>query len=760
MASASGAAETQAAVPGPFAFDRPGGSLARLDLLRLSRVLYRRWPAVAKTAAATLALAIVYLVLAPARYTAEFMILVDPREVEVLKADPAAADRLVDSGLIDSQVEILKSDGVLLQVARNLDLAGDPEFTGPHGVAGWAIFNVKAMLASWLPQGAEPPETQLEKELATVAILGRDMKVKRVGLTHVIQVDYRGYDAGKAAKIAAAIADAYRLGELDARYKAAETAGSWLRQRIREVAEQASEADSAVQNYKAEHDIVDTSRGLITEQRLADVNSQLAAASAATSEAKARLDRILEIEDSPLENAAVADALHSDVVNRLRAQYLDLEAREADYAARFGGDHAAVATIHGQKVQVQGAARDELHRIAQSTRSDYAIALAREQSLKSSLQALIDAAARSNQAQGELRNLESAAQSYRDLYETMLRKAEEASREQSFPIASDRLITPPSAPREPSWPKPLIVIGGGAALGLFLGAGLALAGEALGNTFRTPDDVRDYAGLECLGILPLVRLSRATRRTAARADPQFETSAPSPSHAPLAAPVARFSRTVRDVKVSIDLTRPLESGAVIGIVSAIPGEGKTMFGSYLALLCARTGAKTVLLDADMHRGALSKAFAPDAAAGLLDVLEGRARLDEVVREDPATRLDFIPRAAPTRPPDLTVGLPPAAMAGVLTQLRARYDYVVIDLPPLLPVADVKGIAALADGFVLIVEWGRTSRDAVRDSLAAAGEVHRRIVGVVLNKAEPRALHRMETCEGFDRSAFHASERSR
>ncbi len=93
-------------------------------------------------------------------------------------------------------------------------------------------------------------------------------------------------------------------------------------------------------------------------------------------------------------------------------------------------------------------------------------------------------------------------------------------------------------------------------------------------------------------------------------------------------------------------------------------------------------------------------------------------------------------------------------------MRARYDYVVIDLPPLLPVADVKGIAALADGFVLIVEWGRTSRDAVRDSLAAAGEVHRRIVGVVLNKAEPRALHRMETCEGFDRSAFHASERSR
>jgi succinoglycan biosynthesis transport protein ExoP len=729
-ASALEASEAEA-WPGP---DVP----APLDFHELVEILYRRWPTIAKTAAAVAAAALIYLALAPSRYTAEFLILVDPQRARAPSGDTAStADRAMDPGLVDSQVEILKSDGVLLRVARKLDLIDDPDLMLPHGLVGWTLSDLGTAARSWLP-GRGRPETRDDRERAIVERLGEEIRVKRMGLTYVIQVQYRGYDPDKAATIANAIADAYVVGEWEARYDAARRAGDWLRDRIREMGEQASGADLAVQKYKSEHDIVDTSRGLIMEQRLADVNSQLVNASAATAEAKARLDRILEVAESPIGNAAVADALHSDVISRLRAEYLDLDSKEADYALRFGKDHASVRNIHGQKVQIQVAAREELARVAESTRSDYAIALAREQSLKTSLDALIAAASQNNGALGALRNLESVAQSYRDLYETMLRKAEETTRQQLFPVAGDRVITSATPPRQPSWPKPVIVIPAAALLGLALGCALALSRELLGDTFRSARDVTSHAGLPCLGILPAVELSRGRAAGASLA-----LARPALLGYAVAAPFSRFSGIVRNVKASVDLRRRDGEAAVIGIVSSLANEGKTTFGANLASLCARMGGGTILIDGDLDRRALSNQIAPGAEDGLIELLEGTATLEQAIQPDAATRLDFIPCVAKGRDPNATAILASAEMARLLVELRSRYDYIVVDLPAIVAAADVKASADMIDQFVVVVEWGRTSRDAVRDALILAAEVRRRAIGIVLNKAEPGALRRIE-----------------
>lgn len=720
------------------------------DILRLVQVCRRHWPLIAKSAAAASALAVAYLLLAPVRYSAEFSMMVDPQKTRVLQSDAAPTDdRAADPGLVDSQVEIFKSNSVLLPVVRKLKLVDDPDLTLPHGVVGWAIHGLEAIVRASLPFEPRRPETQRDRELRVADVMKREMSVKRVGLTYIIQVDYYGYAPEKVSAIANAIADAYVVGELEARYRAAQSSGDWLRHQIREVGERASAADMAVEKYKTKHNIVDTSRGLITEQRLADVNAELVDAAAATAEAKARLDRVVEVVDSPISDAAVAESMHSDVISRLRAQYLELDSKEAEYALRFGKDHASVRNIHGQKVQLQNAARMELHRIAESAQSDYSIAAAREKSLKSSLDALIATAAKGSEAQGELRNLEGVAQTHRDLYESMLRKDEETTREQSFPVAGDRVITAADPPSQPLWPKPLIVIGGGAIGGLLLGFGLALSKETLGNTFRVGEDVANHTGLECLGILPDVRFSSGLS-----GDPKTDARRSGATAAAIvryciAAPFSRFSETIRNVKVSIDLCRPDDRAAVIGIVSSVPLEGKTTFGCNFALLAAQMGPRVMLLDADLHRRALSRLIASAADRGLIELLEGTATIDEVVRRDKATGLDFIPCVMSSHEPNAHARLASAAMADLMAELRARYDYIVVDLPPIVPVVDVKASAGMIDFFVFVVAWGRTSRGMVRDALVVAEEVRERTVGVILNKAEPDALKRIEGYGDFD-----------
>jgi succinoglycan biosynthesis transport protein ExoP len=740
------------------------GFFAQLDLLELIRIGYRHWPVISFIAVLFSVLGAAYSIITPPRYTATFSILVDPQKTQVFQQEMSGGDHLLDPGLVDSQLEILKSESVLRAVVRKLKLTDSEDFTAPHGLLANTVANLKSAIFNSLPSlfvaglGGKAPAAE-DPEIAVAATLESNLRIKRVGLSYVIDVSYTDFDPREAALIANEIADAYTVGELEARYRAAQRTGTWLQDRIRDVGVQATEADAAVQKYKADHNIIDTSRGLITEQRLADVNSQLVAASAATAEAKARLDRIVEVARGDIGNAAVADTLHSDVITRLRAQYLDLSAKESDYSGRFGKDHASVQEIRNQMAALQRTAHDELHRIVEATKSDYSIAQAREASLKDNLAALISQQGRSNEALGKLRNLESTAQTYRNLYDTMLQKAEEASRQQNFPVAADRLISPATAPVSPSWPKLIIVLPASIFFGIVLGYSVALLMELLTNTFRTNNDVFDYIGFECLGIIPkLPRMPRGRALPGAARGGRLVLGAETPiSRYAVAAPFSRFSEIFRNVKVSIDLCRAKGEGAVTGIVSSVPHEGKTTFCSNFALLAAQMGDKTILIDGDLHRQSLTKVLTPNASLGILDVLNGSAKLASVIFKDEITGLHFLANPAGAKQANAVTLLTSSAMAELIAELRRTYDYVIFDLPPVIPVVDVKASASMFDHFVFVVQWGATSRDVVRDAMIGAEEVRQRTVGVVLNMADPNALKRIESYKGYGYGAYYTSE---
>jgi polysaccharide biosynthesis transport protein len=721
-----------------------GGAVLSFD--RVTDVLRRQWPLIAATVGAALALVIVYLILAKPMYTANARIMMDTRQTQVLDKDSGTNSALIDTGFVDSQVEVINSDDLILSIVRRLRLTEDPEFNGSNpGLFTTVIGKVMAVFES-----REPP-SQERIEHAVVESIQKGLRVERVLTTYVLSLSYRAHSPDKAVKVVNAIADAYIVGALEAKYQSTKRATEWLQQRSVELSEQATASDRAVQTFKAEHNIVGTSRGLMSEQQLSDLNTQLVQARAATAEAKARLDRIEAVSDQDLAQPTVTDALNNSVITRLRAQYLDLAAQYADWSRRYGKTHLAAVNLANKMEELRKNIADELHRIGDAYRSDYEIAKSRESSLDKNVKELVAQAGHTGQAEVKLRDLESAADTYRNLYNNFLEKLQSATQNQSFPISEARLISTATKPDRKSSPRTLLALVGGLVGGLCLGFGVAFARELLNDVLRTPAEVEDELGVKCLGVLPDIR---PTTKTRGLLSTSAKTDVAGLSRYVVDHPFSRFAETLRNIKVSIDVARLTKEIKVIGIVSSLPKEGKTTVAANFAQLIAMTGHRTILIDGDLHTRSLTRELAPNANSGLVEALNDPTAFGYHVQRSKETGLDFLPSIVATRMVNSADVIASRAMADLLTVLREQYEYIIIDLAPVMPVADSKAFSVLIDAMVYVIEWGATTRTALQESVSGSEILQKKLLGAVLNRANPKMLGRIEAYKGKHRNSYY------
>ena len=224
--------------------------------------------------------------------------------------------------------------------------------------------------------------SDIQRKRIAIKVFRSNLSIRRVGVTYVLEISYRSPDPAKAAQIANAVADAYINDQLNTRYQAARRASIWLQERIAELRNQSNTAARAVQDYKEKNNIVDTgNHGLLSDLQVQETNTQMLTAQAATAEAKARLDRIEEVLKSPAPGEAlgtVTDTLKNEVITGLRQRYLDDTERVAKFSAMMGPNHLAVVNLKNEMALLQASMVDELQRIAQTYKSDYEIAKARE----------------------------------------------------------------------------------------------------------------------------------------------------------------------------------------------------------------------------------------------------------------------------------------------------------------------------------------------------------------------------------------------
>jgi succinoglycan biosynthesis transport protein ExoP len=328
-------------------------------------------------------------------------------------------DTTLDSSQVESEVELLRSESIAIAVVKDLKLTDDPEFVGTGRGLFSTIFGGPNLFSSILSApnlfsttlGASNEDTRTR---IAVAALRGNLSVRRIGLTHVLEVSFRSPDREKAARIANAVADAYVTDQLNSKYESARRASVWLQERITELRNQSNDAAHAVERYKEKNNIVDTgARGLLSDLQVQELNSQMISATAATAEAKARLDRVDQVLKSPAPGEAVGtvtDTLHNEVITKLRTRYLEDREHAARWTEKFGPTHMAVINMQQEMKELQKSIVDELQRIAQTYKSDYEIAKAREDSLRTSLGKQVQEAGTSGQAQVNLKELQSASQ--------------------------------------------------------------------------------------------------------------------------------------------------------------------------------------------------------------------------------------------------------------------------------------------------------------------------------------------------------------
>jgi succinoglycan biosynthesis transport protein ExoP len=677
--------------------------------------------------------------------------MIDSRKVQPFQQQ-MIGDISPESWSVDSQVEVLQSENVALAVIKELHLTEDPEFVAPND----GLFStIKGLVLNPLvlnPFGSsegQPSEFALTR--AAIGRLQSHLYISRAGLTYVMNIGFRSHNPQRAAHVANAVAEAYINDQLDAKYQATRRAGDWMRDRIKELRDQSTNAERAVVDFKVKNNIVAAGGRLMNEQQLSELNTSLIQARAQTAEAKAKLDRIEEILRSGVEvpDATVTDSLRNEVITKLRSQYLDYSRKAAEYSAKYGSSHLAVANLRSQMREIRKVIFDELGRIAQTYHSDYEIAKARDESISKSLADIVAVSQTANQAQVSLRELESSAKSYRALHDNFLQRYMESVQQQSFPITEARLITTATPPMAPSNPRTMFVLMVAAAGGMIVGSGLGLLRDIADRVFRTSDQVASILHTDCIAVVPKVKGPVTLRPCQPMIDyagleHRIIKRDQSLFWAVIDAPISRFAESIRAIKIAADLNGAVNGSNVLAFTASLPNEGKSTAAMALAQSIADVGGRVIVLDADLRNPGLSRKLIPEAKVGLLEVLANQVRLEDALCVDPETRLVFLPAVVNERIPHSSEVLASAGTKILFERLRQSYRYIIIDLPPLAPVVDVRGMTHLVDSFVFVIEWGRTKIDVVERALRTAPGVYDNLLGVVLNKADLNLLGRYES----------------
>lgn len=732
----------------------PAGSGARpsIGVMDIFESLRRGWRFPLYGLLIGLALAAVAYVYIPTPYKSSARVLVDRSVTRYLQTTKIADQPTFDEGEIGSQVYVLSSDSVVVPVVRALGLAHDREFVGLPKMGGARLSDYLGDLKRFFLNsvGANPGEAENEEaalERAAAEAVVKRLTVTREDVANVINVAFESDDKFKAANIANAIADTYIVTSMDAKLQSTKVASHWLQERLVELKKQVGDADKALEEFRTANNIKAGAGGPNAELR-ANLNTQLTQAQIATAEAKSRLERIQKGSLDEVTSIGGTDALNnsarSGVINfamnnsdlvRLRSQYRDAAAKLAEVTQRVGTRHEIAVKLRRQADDLKAAIQAEERRIADAYVNEYQVAAAREAELSASAAKLFGG----SDATNELRELESTAETLRNLYNNTLQKFKETNTIESgsIPVQSARVISRAAPPLAKNSKKALAVMGGSLFLCLLLGVGAAVGREWIADVLRTPKAAEHVTGKKTV-VLPMVEAE----------------SGPIEEYV-LEAPYSRFTEALRGVKALIDANRLVHGAKVIGVVSSVPKEGKTTVGANLAsLMVAATGARTLLIDSDFHVRKLSAAMAPDAREGLLEALQNPSRLPWYVSKRQQSGVHVLPCVALSRIPNSAELLGAPEMGQLLAVARKSYDCIIIEIAPVMSVVDIKMIERFVDQFVFVVEWGATKRDTVLDALSDAEIIRDRIAGVVLNKADPVALKHAETFNGIRPGGYY------
>ena len=656
----------------------------------------------------------------------------DQTEYELLRSRSIASRVILAEGLLNVPVK-----------------PPTPTFTAV--ISGW--------LKKWLPfpigasatRPIAPRHTSVENTpgvpSAAVDAYLSHIKIAPIENTHMARVSVTTSNAFLSARLANAHARQFIRRGIELNSEASEDAGRFLSEKLAELKTQVEESELALNNYRRAKGIIP---GLISVngkedvvlERLNKINQDLQDAHLKTIGLGTEVALVKEGQAD-----ALPEVIESPLIQKLKGDLDVLQVENAGMAHQFKANYPPMQELQAKIQGTQDALAQEIRNSVSSVHEQYQAALERENTLSQELDKQKSFALGLNDAAVRYLILEREADTNRELYDSVLKRMKDMALLADVHASNISVVDDAEPPRYPSSPKTMKELLQAGIVGLALALGLALFLEHLDATLKFPDEAQRYLRVPSLAVIPefsFVGLPSYGSRGSSAKRALMNGSKHETDIVTTYGKYSILSESYRTLRTALLLSRAGNHPKITLITSALPHEGKTTVAVNTAVVLAHTGAKVLLIDADLRKPRCHKVLSLKNHYGLTEMLTGSAN-EEAITSTKIGNLFLL--SSGKLPPSPSELLGSVKMREILETMSQQYDYIVVDSPPVMVVADSTVLSVLADGVVLVAVGGETPKQQARAAIARLQQANAKIFGFVLNKVR---IHK------FDYPYYHYS----
>ncbi|RKI48290.1 polysaccharide biosynthesis tyrosine autokinase [Corallococcus sp. AB004] len=618
-----------------------------------------------------------------------------------------------------TQSEIITSRAVASRVVDRLGLAKDASFLG-------------------LPANQDPAERAKALEDADpVGLLRSRIQVVPGKDSRVMNIGVEDVDPARAALLSNEVAAAYMAENLALKLRTTEEARTWLEGRLDELGRQSKAGEMAVYDLKKDADMLSTSlesRLSIVSERINSYNLKLTEVRTRIAAQQARVDAIHRLRRDAGNDETWAEAVpgaKDGPIQDLKSRYGEQKAACAELTERYLPEHPKLLECNRKLDVVRADLLKSLSNVVRSAETQLAEAQGEEKNLNKLLDETKAEAFQVNKKAIEYGRLQRESDNNQRLYELVLKRLKDIELSGLLRTSNVRVLDPAQpaiVPVRPHTRRNLMV---GWVMGLLLGLGVALFLEMLENSVTSQADVEDVLGLAFLGVVPRMEATKAP------GDRDLYVHR---------APRSAVAECCRAVRTNLLFMSPDHPCKTLVVTSSGPQEGKSTTCINLGVAMAQSGNRVLLLDTDMRRPRLHRAFGVPNDLGISSLVVGEGSLDKAVKSTEVPNLFVLPCGPlPPNPAEL---LHTRAFKELLRTAGEKFDRIILDSPPLNAVVDAAVLATQADGVVMVLKAGRTDRSAAKRALRSLADVQARMFGAILNDVDLRQPRYGDTYLGY------------